>query len=126
MAYANITFKGVAIAAPVPFGMVTSLNGHDGHHAACLRHQRRPGHPQNVGVSLSLIHIYCALGKGKTLCPANGAFKQKAPAAGQRLPQGLSPFCAESAGTLLAPQKKTLYFFAGFRYTETNGRKQSL
>jgi len=35
-------------------------------------------------------------------------------------------FCAESAGTLLAPQKKTLYFFAGFRYTETNGRKQSL
>jgi len=69
---------------------------------------------------------YCAPGKGKTLCPANGAFKQKAPAASQRLPQGLSPFCAESAGTLLAPQKKTLYFFAGFRYTETNGRKQSL
>ena len=79
MAYANITFKGVAIAAPVPFGMVTSLNGHGGHHAACAR-----------------------------------------------WPQGLSPFCAESAGTLLAPQKKTLYFFAGFRYTETNGRKQSL
>lgn len=121
MAYANITFKGVAIAAPVPFGMVTSLNGHGGHHAACARWQRGKGQPQNFGVRGIL-----RTGKGENTLPGKLVFKQKVPAAGQRLPQGLSPFCAESAGTLLAPQKKTLYFFAGFRYTETNGRKQSL
>ena len=50
VAYANITFKGVAIAAPIPFGMVTSLNGHGGHHAACARWQRGKGQPQNVSV----------------------------------------------------------------------------
>ena len=62
--HANITFNGVAIAAPVPFGMVTSLNGHGGHHAACLRHQRRPGHPQNVGASCIL-----RTGKGENTLP---------------------------------------------------------
>ena len=64
MAYANITFKGVAIAAPIPFGMVTSLNGHGGHHAACARWQRGKGQPQNFGVRGIL-----RTGKGENTLP---------------------------------------------------------